>query len=189
MKKIKTLLLFFVVGLFLFLGINSNAATDFESQASPLMLDTTSETTIVLGGEEGVSVADKDNYQSEPFEYKENFEYVQVNISSISGNSVYFVLQEYVNEKWIPELRKPGSSIFVNDNLKSDIYLMFCGKDDTNYTNPDGIPTSKVFSVSTNSESRYAIQANHKYRIMIYNPYQWNGKTAYIKAKVEMKNL
>ena len=188
MKKIKTLLFSLVVGLFLFIGINSNAAIKPITNVSPQMYYPTDDTIIQLGGGE-IKVADKSSFETTPFICDTNFDYVQVHINYIKGNSVYFVLQENIDGIWTPALGVSGNEIFVNDNKKTNIYLMYCGKDKTNYTTPDDADTSKIQSVSVEFEERYAIKANHEYRIMIYNPYQWNGKTAYINATLQVKNL
>ncbi|MCM1131596.1 MAG: hypothetical protein NC310_08680 [Roseburia sp.] len=189
MKKIRTLLVIFIVGLFLFLGIKSNAASYPSTLVTPNLIYPTSATTIELGENGIINVADHTAYYCEPFSCTTNYDYVQVHIKTIKGDSSYIVLQELINGKWTPALGVSGSDIFVNDELDFNIYLMYCGKDKTNYITPNGADTSKVFSVSTNSSSSYAIQAYHQYRIMVYNPYHWNGKNSIIVATLQVRNL
>lgn len=187
MKKIKTLLLFFVVGLFLFIGINSNANISPNLTVVAFDLDSCSTITLFKGTE---SIAHKTSAYSEPFKCNSNFDYAQVYINSISGGEkVYVVLQEKVNGFWVPKQGDPGSEILVKTSLKDNIYLMYCGFDSTNYVTPSNADTSKVFSVSANLTSEHGILANHEYRIMVYNCYNFWGQSCKLKATLQVKNL
>ena len=184
MKKIKTLLLGIMVGFFLFLGMNSNASTTPEIVDDPSMSG--GPITLVT---DKTTISDGTSFYSETFKYSQNYAYVQVYISSIRGNSLWFTLQKYDGTKWLPEDEiYSANTILVNDDLKTDIYLMFCGKDKTNYVTPDGATTKKVLSIST-SENSNAILANQLYRIVIHNKKQWNGNPAYVNATLQVKNL
>ncbi|MCM1130788.1 MAG: hypothetical protein NC310_02285 [Roseburia sp.] len=188
MKKIRTLLVIFIVGLFLFLGINSNATMTSEETVSPLTTNPTRFSTITLVTDK-TAISDGTSFYSEPFKCSQDYAYAQVYISTIKGNSLWFTLQKYDGTKWLPEdVVNSANTIFANDDLKTDIYLMFCGKDKTNYVTPDGVTTKKVLSVSTSDNSN-AILANQLYRIVVHNKKQWNGKTAYVNATLKVKNL
>lgn len=187
MKKIKTLLFVFVVGLFLFIGINSNATQPPSSQLTPVFYPIGNSSKTIFDGTE--TIAHKTSAYSAPFKCSTNFDYVQIYIDEISGSEkVYVVLQELVDGFWLPKQGDPGSEILVQVSLKSNIYLMYCGKDATNYVTPVGADTNKVKSVSTNNTD-YAILANHEYRIMVYNCNNFWGKSCKLKATLQVKNV
>lgn len=187
MKKIKTLLFVFVVGLFLFIGINSNATQPPSSQLTPVFYSGENSSNAIFYGTE--TIAHKTSAYSAPFKCSTNYDYVQVHIESISGSEkVYVVLQELVDGYWLPKQGDPGSEILVQVSLKSNIYLIYCGKDATNYVTPSNADTNKVKSVSTN-DTNYAILANHEYRIMVYNCYNFWGNSCKLKATLQVKNV
>lgn len=135
-------------------------------------------------------IAHKTSIYSRSFTSNYDFDYAEVYIAQITGGEkVYVVLQENVAGIWVPKQGDPGSEILVKTSLKNNIYLMYCGFDSTNYVTPNNSNSSKVFSVSTNSTSRYGILANHEYRIMVYNCYNFWGKSCKLKATLKVKDV
>ncbi len=189
MKKFKFILATILVCMFLFLGMSSNAATRPEETMNPLTTNLTSGAAIPIISDD-TAIIDGTSFYCEPFQCSSNYAYVQICIRSIKGNSLWFTLQKYSGTKWEPaDVINSDNTILVNDDLKSSIYLMFCGSDKTHYVTPSGSTTEKVLSIATSETESNAVVKNQLYRIVIHNKKQWNGKTAYVNATLQVKNL
>ena len=137
-----------------------------------------------------ILISDGPYYYSQAFQKWSNYDYLQLYVEEINKNSVRFCLEKKENGHWKSINECDNGNAFPNYYLDNDggdgTYIMYCGDSTTNYVTPPNVSTSHIKSVLAGD--LYAIEAGEIYRIVLYNPSQWNGKTAEVKCSIEFMN-